>query len=58
MITADLLRELPLFAPFTDGECEEIAHKAADLRVLPGEYLVQEGEEPSFYQECGAVLHP
>lgn len=49
MISALQLRDLPLFASFSDDELAEIATKAADLTVRPGEYLVQEGEEPYFY---------
>jgi thioredoxin reductase (NADPH) len=57
MITADVLHDLPLFAPFTDDERAAIAEKAADLRVLPGEYLVQEGEEPYFYVILEGTMH-
>jgi thioredoxin reductase (NADPH) len=49
MLTGDDLRDLPLFAPFSDDERVEIARQAADLHVPAGEYLVQEGEEPYFY---------
>jgi thioredoxin reductase (NADPH) len=49
MITPDQLDDLPLFAAFSADERSEIAAKAADIRLLAGEYLVQEGEEPYFY---------
>jgi len=49
MITAELLGELPLFAPFDEAERADIASKAADLRILAGEYLVHEGDEAYFF---------
>lgn len=49
MIDATILRELPLFAPFSDIELEWVARKAADLRILAGDYLTREGDEAYFY---------
>jgi thioredoxin reductase (NADPH) len=57
MLTGDDLRDLPVFASFSDDERAEIARQAADLRVLPGEYLVQEGEEPYFYVIVSGTMH-
>lgn len=49
MIDVKVLRTLVLFAPFSDIELDQVALKAADLRVLAGEYLTREGDEAYFY---------
>lgn len=49
MISVAQLRDLPLFASFSDHELADLVNKAADVLVQPGEYLLQEGEEPAFY---------
>jgi thioredoxin reductase (NADPH) len=49
MITADLLRDIPLFAEVPAGERETIAARAADIRLRPGDWLIQEGELPGFF---------
>jgi thioredoxin reductase (NADPH) len=49
MITADLLSTVPLFANVPDSERETIAARAADLQFQKGDYLVMEGETPSFF---------
>jgi thioredoxin reductase (NADPH) len=49
MITAELLRGVPLFAEVPEAELKVIASRAADLRLRPNDWLVREGELPSFF---------
>jgi thioredoxin reductase (NADPH) len=49
MITADLLKEVPLFANVPASERESIAARAADIHLLPGEFVIMEGESPAFF---------
>jgi len=49
MITADLLRSIPLFEPVPLAERESIAARAADIHLRPGDWLIQEGELPGFF---------
>jgi thioredoxin reductase (NADPH) len=49
MITAEILREFPLFAELPAHELETIAARAADVALAPGDWLVSEGETPSFF---------
>lgn len=49
MIDENMLAELSVFAAFDRSALAEIAGKAADLRVLAGEYLVSEGDESYFF---------
>lgn len=44
MFTADELRAVPAFADLGNKELEYLAKTSADLRLLPGEYVVHEGE--------------
>jgi len=44
MFTREELRDLPLFAALADKELDYLANCSADIRVLPGEYVVHEGE--------------
>ncbi len=44
-----MLADLPVFAAFDDVARAEIASKAADVRVLAGDDLVQEGDEAYFF---------
>ncbi len=57
MISAASLRDLALFASFSDDDLAEIGEKAADLRVLAGDYLTQEGEEAYFYVVLSGLMH-
>jgi thioredoxin reductase (NADPH) len=57
VVTADDLRDLPIFAPFSDDERIEIATRAADVHARAGEYLAQEGEEPYFYVVLDGTLN-
>jgi thioredoxin reductase (NADPH) len=43
------LKSVPIFACLTDLQRERIAKSAADLFVQPGEWLIREGEMPSFF---------
>ncbi|MEA2720989.1 MAG: thioredoxin reductase [Candidatus Eremiobacteraeota bacterium] len=49
MITPELLATIPLFAPLPPGRLAHVAERAADITLEPGEYLVHEGETPSFF---------
>ena len=49
MITAELLRSIPLFEPVPLAERESIAARAADIHLRPGDWLIQEGELPGFF---------
>ncbi len=49
MITADLLRSIPLFASLPASELETLAARGADIRLRPGDWLIHEGELPSFF---------
>jgi thioredoxin reductase (NADPH) len=49
MIQPEELKRVPIFACLTDEQRERIAQHAADLRVQKGEWLIREGEVPSFF---------
>jgi thioredoxin reductase (NADPH) len=49
MITSSDLTQIPLFADVEEVERQRLARKAADIRLVPGEFLVREGEEPRFF---------
>jgi thioredoxin reductase (NADPH) len=49
MITAESLLDIPLLAPVPEHERATIASRAADVRLLEGEWLIHEGETPSFF---------
>ncbi|WP_371809859.1 FAD-dependent oxidoreductase [Deinococcus sp. JMULE3] len=49
MITADCLRDLPLFEGVPEGLLHAAAQDAADVRVNPGEYLIREGDTAAFF---------
>jgi len=49
MITADELRDLPLFESLSNEWRQKIAETAAELSVPSGEWIVREGETPSFF---------
>src|ERR1043166_1801868 len=49
MITVDLLRSIPLFASLPASELETLAERGADIRLRAGDWLIHEGEQPSFF---------
>ena len=49
MITPDLLQDVPLFAEVPQAELATIAGHAADIQLREGEWLIHEGEAPSFF---------
>ena len=49
MITAALLRKVPLLAEVPDAELAVIAARAADIHLRPNDWLIQEGEVASFF---------
>ena len=56
MITASELRTIPLFATLPDSESSALAARLADIRLHTGEWLVQEGEQPSFFMVVNGSL--
>ena len=56
MITIDELRSIPLFATLPDSESSALAARLADIRLHAGEWLVQEGEQPSFFMVVNGSL--
>ena len=48
MITADELRGIELFSSLGDSDLQRFAHKAADIHLGPGDWLIREGEAPFF----------
>lgn len=49
MISVDDLRRIPLFADLPDGEAATVASRLADVRLRTGDWLIHEGEQPSFF---------
>lgn len=49
MITPKDLRTIPLFANIPESELQSIAARAADMHLQGGEWVMQEGETPSFF---------
>jgi len=49
MITPDLLLQVPLFAGVAPQELETVAARMADIWLRPQDWLIQEGEAPSFF---------
>jgi thioredoxin reductase (NADPH) len=49
MITAELLKRIPLFAGVPEDERASLAARAADVRLNADEWLILEGQTPAFY---------
>jgi thioredoxin reductase (NADPH) len=49
VITADLVSRITLFAKIPESERATLAARAADIRLRQGEWLVVEGQAPSFF---------
>jgi thioredoxin reductase (NADPH) len=49
MITASMLRKVPLLAEVPDVELAVMAGRAADIHLRANDWLIQEGEVPSFF---------
>jgi thioredoxin reductase (NADPH) len=49
MVTPDELRSMAFFASASDRELAEICEHAADVRLQAGQWLLYEGEMPSFF---------
>jgi thioredoxin reductase (NADPH) len=56
MITPTELHAIPLFANLPDNEAGALASRMADVRLRAGEWLVQEGEQPSFFMLVDGTL--
>ena len=48
--------KVPLFAGIDEAELEEIASRAADIHLRAGDWLIQEGETPSFFMVLSGRL--
>jgi thioredoxin reductase (NADPH) len=49
VITVAELRSIPLFAGVPDDEASTLASRLGDVRLRAGDWLVHEGEQPSFF---------
>ena len=49
MVTVDELRSIPLFSTLPDDEAVTVASRLADVRLRTGDWLIHEGEQPSFF---------
>jgi thioredoxin reductase (NADPH) len=49
VFTADELRGVEVFSSLEESDIQRLARKAADVRLEPGEWLIREGEPPSFF---------
>jgi thioredoxin reductase (NADPH) len=49
MITPQELKAVPVFECLDDHELQRLAQKAADIRLMQGEWLIREGEQPWFF---------
>ena len=49
MITAELLKRIPLFAGVPEDERASLAARSADVRLKADEWLIMEGQTPSFF---------
>jgi len=56
MITIDELRSVPLFATLPDEEAATLAARLADVRLREGDWLLHEGEQPSFFMLIEGAL--
>jgi thioredoxin reductase (NADPH) len=56
VITPDLLTRIPLFAGIDEAELEDVAARAADVPLRTGDWLIQEGETPSFFMVLSGKL--
>jgi thioredoxin reductase (NADPH) len=56
MITADELKVVQLFADVPDHERETIASRSADIHLGGGEWLIHQGESPSFFAVLAGTL--
>lgn len=56
MITIDELRSVPLFAALPDAEAATLAARLADVRLRQGDWLLHEGEQPSFFMLIEGAL--
>jgi thioredoxin reductase (NADPH) len=49
MISPTELQTIPIFACLEEAERQRLAERAADVRLQAGEWLIREGEMPSFF---------
>lgn len=56
MITAPELRSIPLFATLPDREAAALTARLADVHLRAGDWLLHEGEQPSFFMVIAGML--
>ena len=49
MVTPDEIGQIPLFESLGTGERERLSSMAADLRLVAGEYAVNEGDDRALF---------
>jgi thioredoxin reductase (NADPH) len=49
MVTADEIAGVLIFAALSDVQCERLSRIVADIRVLPGEYVIHAGDERALF---------
>ena len=49
MITSELVKQIPLFAPLPESERASLAARAADVRLRTDEWFLLEGQTPAFF---------
>jgi thioredoxin reductase (NADPH) len=63
LITVDDLRGVPLFRDLPDREATAVASRLADIHLRAGDWLIHEGEQPSFFMlmegslELSKIVH-
>jgi thioredoxin reductase (NADPH) len=57
MISPTELQTIPIFACLEEAERQRFAERAADVRLQAGEWLVREGEMPSFFVLLEGTTH-
>jgi thioredoxin reductase (NADPH) len=49
VLTIEELASVPLLSPLSAAELEQLARRAADIHLAPGEYAVHEGDERALF---------
>ena len=57
MISPAELQAIPIFACLEENERQRFAERAADVRLQAGEWLIREGEMPSFFVLLDGTAH-
>ena len=49
MLTAEDIAGISIFAGLGPSECDRLSRNAADIRLVPGEFAVHEGDERALF---------